>query len=57
MIASAEIETMNEHPEKEEKHIQNDEGDTLVINLGTNENRKEIRIGANLLDSEKEEFT
>ena len=39
---------MNEHLEEEEKRIQSDEGDTLVINLGTPENRKEVRIGANL---------
>ena len=57
MIGSTEIETMNEHPEKEEKRILNDEGDTLVINLGTDENKKEVRIGANLSEAEKEEFT
>ena len=48
---------MNGHPEKKEKRIQNDEGDTLIINLGTDENKKEIRIGPNLSEAEKEEFT
>lgn len=36
MITYFEIEKMNEHPEKEGKHIQNNEGNTIVINLGTN---------------------
>ena len=57
VLASAEINIMTEHPEEEEKRIQSDEGDTIVINLRTAENRKEVRIGANLSEEEKEEFT
>ena len=57
MFASAEIDTMNEHPKEKEKRMQNDEGDILVINLRTVENRKEVRIRANLSEEEKKEFT
>ena len=57
MITSSEVETMNEHLEKEEKYIHNDEGNTLVLNLGTYENMKEVCIRSNLSEAKKEEFT
>ena len=33
IIASAKIETMIEHPEKEDKRFQNDDGDAIVIDI------------------------
>lgn len=57
MIASAYIEIMNKHPKKEEKHIQKDEGDTIVMNLGIGENKKEVSIGANPIDEKNIDFT
>ena len=57
MFASTEINIMNEFLEEEEKRLQSDEGDTLVINLGIVEDQIEVRIGANISEEEKEEFT
>ena len=46
MIASAEIESINDLPEKHGQRIQIEEGETVEINLGTDEDKKEIKIGA-----------
>ena len=50
-----EIESMNDDLEKE-RRVQPVEGDTITLNLGTEENKKEIKIGAELTEEEKMSF-
>ena len=40
MIASTEIESMNDLPEKHEQRIQIEEGKTVLVNLGIDEYKK-----------------
>ena len=56
MIASTEIESMNDLPEKHEQRIQIEEGEIVLVNLGTDEDKKEIKIGAELNSDEKQKL-
>ena len=56
MIASTEIESMNDLPQKHEQRNQIEEGEYVLINLGTDEDKKEIKIGAELSNDEKQEL-
>ena len=52
MIESAEIKSMNDISEKHEQRIQIEEGETIIVNLGTDEDKKEIKIGVELSNNE-----
>ena len=56
MLASTEIESMNDLPEKHEQRVQFEEGKTILVNLGTDEDKKEIKIGDELTDDLKQEM-
>lgn len=52
MITAAEIETTNEHLEREDNRVQPIKGDTIIINLGTKIDKIKIKIGVELNDDE-----
>ena len=56
MIASAEIESMNDLLEKHKQRIQIEEGENVLVNLGTDEDNKEVKIGVELSSDEKQEM-
>ena len=56
MIASFGIESMNDIPKKHEQKFQIEEGETVLINLGTDGDKKEIKIGVELSKDEKQEL-
>ena len=56
MIAFAEIEYMIDIPEKYEQRVQIEEGKIVIFNLGTDEDKKEIKIGDELSNVESQEL-
>ena len=47
---------MNDIPEKQEQRIQIKEGETITVNLGTDDDKKEIKIGAELSNDERKQL-
>ena len=47
---------MNDIPEKHEQKVQIEEGGIVIVNLGTDEDKKEIKIGTELNDVERQEL-
>ena len=55
-IASAKIESTNDIPKKHKQRIQTEKGETIMVNLGTSDDKKEIKIGVELDNVEQQEL-